>query len=97
MQFQRKPFARVTREGRIEGLPSGDAALDLVQGKAGGLREVVGTAAVRAVVIYAALSMAGLKGKKLERATLYVSLAIEAGVIAWAVEEAEGNAFWNAL
>jgi hypothetical protein len=65
-------------------LPSGDAALHLMQGKPGAIVEVASTVALRGVLVAIGLAVAGFRGAALLSGTAGAVLAIEAGVLAWA-------------
>lgn len=67
-----------------ECLPSGNAALELMRGNTGALPKVVGTILGRGVLVASGLYLAGARGKKLTRYSLYSVGAIEAFVLAWA-------------
>lgn len=57
-------------------MPSDDAATDLLNGKSGGVGEVLACWALRALVIAPALAVAGVDSKKIVRASLLTSGAI---------------------
>jgi hypothetical protein len=65
-------------------LPSGDAALHLMQGKRGALVEVCATTLLRSALAATGLAVAGFRGKTLLKATAGAVLGIEAGVLVWA-------------
>jgi hypothetical protein len=65
-------------------LPSGDAAMRLVQGKPGALLDVAATMLMRSALAATGLAVAGFRGNTLLKGTMAAGLAIEAGVLAWA-------------
>ena len=65
-------------------LPSGDAALHLMRGERGAVVEVLGTVAMRSILVATGLAVAGFRGRNLAKGTLGAVLGIEAGVLAWA-------------
>jgi hypothetical protein len=65
-------------------LPSGDAALRLIQGKPGALVDVGATMLTRGALVATGLAIAGFRNMDLLKGTLGAVLAIETGVLAWA-------------
>lgn len=65
-------------------LPSGDAALRLMQGKPGALVDVAGTMLMRGALVVTGLAIAGFRSTDLLKGTVGAVLGIEAGVLAWA-------------
>ena len=65
-------------------LPSGDAALRLMQGKPGALVDVAGTMLMRGTLVVTGLAIAGFRGTDLLKGMIGAVLGIEAGVLAWA-------------
>lgn len=65
-------------------LPSGDAALRLMEGKPGALFEVAGTLLARSALMASGLALAGFRGRELAKGTLAAGLAVEAFVLGWA-------------
>jgi hypothetical protein len=66
-------------------LPSGDAAIDVLDDpSAWNALRLVGTAALRGVLIAGGLYAAGSRGRELALYTAAATGAVEAGVVAWA-------------
>lgn len=72
-------------------LPSGDAALHLMQCKRGALVEVGATMLMRSALVATGLAVAGFRGADLFKGTLGAVLGIEAGVLAWAWKNRESE------
>ena len=70
-------------------LPSGDAALRLVRGEGKAALDVAGTMFLRSGIIATGLAVAGFRGKNLLKGTIGATVAVEAGVLAWAWKNKE--------
>jgi hypothetical protein len=65
-------------------LPSGDAAIDLMNGKPGAVVKVLSTFAVRSALVTVGCLAAGLRGWDLVKGAAGASVAVELGVLGWA-------------
>ena len=65
-------------------LPSGDAAIRLMRGDYNATVDIVSTMLLRGTLVAAGLAVAGLRGGPLLKGTIGATVAIEAGVLAWA-------------
>lgn len=65
-------------------LPSGDAAISLMQGQVSAVPKVAGTMAVRGALMAGGLYVAGARGRSLLVYTLAAATAVEIGVLLWA-------------
>jgi len=65
-------------------LPSGNAALRLMRGEAGAWCSVGTTMLLRGALVTTGLAIAGFRGAQLLKGAAGATLAIEAGVLAWA-------------
>jgi hypothetical protein len=70
-------------------LPSGDAAMRLMQGKPGALLDVAGTLLARSALVATGLAVAGFRGTQLVKGAFAGGLAVEAFVLAWAWKNKE--------
>jgi hypothetical protein len=70
-------------------LPSGDAAMRLMQGKKGAFLDVAGTMLARSALIASGLAVAGFRGTQLLKGTLAAGMAVETFVLAWAYKNRE--------
>lgn len=65
-------------------LPSGDAALRFMRGEPGAWCAVGTTMLMRGALVTTGLAIAGFRGRNLLKGAAGATLAIEAGVLAWA-------------
>ena len=72
----------------IARLPSQDAAIDLVNHKAGAVGEVIGSMFLRGALIGVGLALAGFRGKQLVVGAAAGAIDIETFVLAWTYNEA---------
>lgn len=66
------------------GLPTGENATDVVQGKSGAIPAMLGFTLVRSIVIGTGLALVGVRGEELVKYSLAGSAALEAFVLSYA-------------